>query len=90
MRLTPHACMATNSRSLDSRPNATSSPSSSDIGIVSPSAWGKSVITTWRTTIGETPLEMNCSAISIRKGIMRMNVKTRRPSVNGHRTSRMT
>ena len=35
---TPHACIATNSRSADSRPNATSRPSSSDIGIVSASA----------------------------------------------------
>ena len=42
-RLMPHACMATNSRSADSRANATSRPTSSDIGIVSASADGTSM-----------------------------------------------
>ena len=42
-RLMPHACIATNSRSADSRPKPTSSPSSSAIGIVSASACGTSM-----------------------------------------------
>ena len=36
----PHACIATNSRSADSRPNATRRPISSAIGMVSASACG--------------------------------------------------
>jgi hypothetical protein len=89
-RLTPHACSATNSRSADRRPKATSNPSSSDIGMVSASADGSKVAMTRSTTGTGTPFEMKLSAYSMRYGMINMNVKTSSPVTKGHRTSRIT
>ena len=82
--------MATNSRSADSRPNATSKPSRSDIGIVSARADGSNVAITRSTTRTGTPLEMKLSAYSIRNGMINMKVKTSSPITKGHSTSRIT
>ena len=61
---------------------------SSAIGIVTPSACGRSVAMTRRMTAGETPLVMSVSACSIMNGTIRMNVKTRRLSRSGASVSR--
>ena len=82
--------MATNSRSVDRRANATSSPTSTDIGIVSASADGTSVSIALATTVGETPLAMNASACSMSPGISRTNVKTSSASSIGGSNCRRT
>ena len=82
--------MATNSRSAESRAKATSSPTSTDIGIVSASADGTSVSIALATTMGDTPLAMNASACSISPGISSTKVKTSSASSIGGSTCRST
>ena len=86
IRLTPHACSATNSRSADRRPNPMSKPNSSDIGIVTPRAIGSRVAITRTITVADTPLATSSSAISMRYGMIKMNVKISRPIDSGQRT----
>jgi hypothetical protein len=87
--LMPHACIATNSRSADSRPNPTRMPRSSAIGIVMLSAWGSSVSRMRATIDHSTPFATSASASRRIGGISRTNVRTISPSASGSRISRI-
>ncbi len=88
--LMPQASMAATSRSPDRRPKAMSRATSSDIGMVRPSADGSSVTITRATVVHGTPLAIIVSACAMMKGIIRMKVRTSRASANGASTSRIT
>ena len=62
--LTPHACRATVSRSLESRPSPIRTPSSIAIGIVMPSPCGRRVTMIFRIVTPSTPLAIRSSATS--------------------------
>ena len=85
-RLTPQACIATNSRSADSRPKATSRPSSSDIGIVSAERLRQQRRRSPAATTGMgTPLAMKrLGVLASELGMMKMNVKTSSPMHERH------
>ena len=82
-RLTPHASIATISRSPDSRPSAISMPTSSAIGIVTPSAYGRSVASTRTTTPQDAPSAISVSPYCRIGGISRAKVSSSSASVNG-------
>ena len=86
--LTPHACSATVSRSLDSRPRPINTPTSNAIGMVIPSPCGTSVAIIRTMVAPPTPLAIKSSATCMIGGSISRNVKTRRLSPNGGMTSR--
>ena len=88
-RLTPHACIATASRSAERRPRAISRPTSRLIGMVSASDEG-SRVRRIRPMIGSvTPLAISFSATSMMVGICSRNVRMTSVSPNGASVSRM-
>src|SRR5262249_41280346 len=87
--LTPQARSATASRSPDIRPSPMSSPTSSAIGMVSPSACGMRVIIIRSATPQGTPLATSASSCSMNGGISRMKVKISSDRNSGGRISRI-
>src|SRR5436305_14489496 len=88
--LTPQDCIATNSRSAASLPNAISRPRRTAIGMLIAIACGNSSTSTRATTHTSTPFAISGYASRSTGGMIRRNVRSSSDSRNGSTVSRTT